>query len=243
VQSKGINLFLCGDWNANFLQKCPNLLDLKNLLLVYNLENMVDSPTRITHSSATQIDVMITNSKCAIQTSNYDLGYSDHFAQVTNVIVNKPVIDSKIIKKRQFSDIEIKEFLYHIQTESWDQVLLLDDVNESFNAFMIIFTYYFNIMFPLKNCHLRNNTKNKWITKGLIISKNKLRILNGLKRSNQISNEFRLYISNYQLMYKHLAKEAKKMYNEAFILSSNNKTKGIWQVINKETGNFPHKNL
>ena len=116
VQSKGINLFLCGDWNVNFLQKCPNLLDLKNLLLMYNLENMVDSPTRITHSSATQIDVMITNSKCVIQTSNYDLGYSDHFAQVTNVIVNIPVIDSKIIKKRQFSDIEIKEFLYHIQS-------------------------------------------------------------------------------------------------------------------------------
>jgi len=97
-------------------------------------------------------------------------------------------------------------------------------------------------MFPLKNCHLRNNTKNKWITKGLIISKNKLQILSRLKRSNQISNEFRLYISNYQLMYKHLVKETKKMYNEAFILSSKNKTKGIWQVINKETGNFPHNN-
>ena len=32
------------------------------------------------------------------------------------------------------------------------------------------------------------------------------------------------------------------MYNEAFIQSSKNKTKGIWQVINKETGNFPHNN-
>jgi len=43
-------------------------------------------------------------------------------------------------------------------------------------------------------------------------------------------------------MYKHLVKEAKKMYNEAFIQSSKNKTKGIWQVINKETGNLPHNN-
>ena len=137
-QSKGINLFLCGDWNVSFLQNSPNLLDLKKLLLMYNLEKMVDSPTRITHSSATQIDVMITNTNCAEQTTNYDLGYSDHFAQVTHVIVNKPVIDPKIIKKRRFSDIEIKEFLYHLQTESWDQILLQDDVNESFNAFMTI---------------------------------------------------------------------------------------------------------
>jgi len=30
------------------------------------------------------------------------------------------------------------------------------------------------------------------------------------------------------------------MYNEAFIRSSKNKTKGIWQVINKEAGNFSY---
>ena len=52
---------------------------------------------------------------------------------------------------RRFSDIEIKEFLNHLQTESWDQILLQDDVNESFNAFMTIFIYYFNITFPLKS--------------------------------------------------------------------------------------------
>ena len=60
-------------------------------------------------------------------------------------------------------------------------------------------------------------------------------------RSKQISNGFRLYISKYQSMYKHLVK-AKKMYNEAFIWSSKNTTKGIWQVINKETGIFSHNN-
>jgi len=43
-------------------------------------------------------------------------------------------------------------------------------------------------------------------------------------------------------MYKHLVKEVKKMYNDAFIRSSKNTTKGIWQVINKETGNFSHNN-
>jgi len=77
---------------------------------------MVDSPTRITHSTANQTDVMITNLNCTKQTTNHDLGYSDHFAQVTHVTVNKPVIDPKIIKKRRFSDIEIKEFLNHLQS-------------------------------------------------------------------------------------------------------------------------------
>jgi hypothetical protein len=42
------------------------------------------------------------------------------------------------------------------------------------------------------------------------------------------------------LIYKNLIKEVKKMENDKFIWSSKNKTKGIWQVINKEIGNFPH---
>jgi len=108
---------------------------------------------------------------------------------------------------------------------------------------MATFMYYFNILFPIKTSYLNNNNKNKWMTKGLIVSKNKLQILNGLKRSKQILSEFRFYISEYQLIYKHLVKEAKKKrYNVKFILSSKNKTKGIWQVINRETGNFPHNN-
>jgi len=30
--------------------------------------------------------------------------------------VNKPVVGPKIIKKRQFSDIAIKEFIYYLQS-------------------------------------------------------------------------------------------------------------------------------
>ena len=50
------------------------------------------------------------------------------------------------------------------------------------------------------------------------------------------------YINKYQLIYKNLVKQAKKMENDRVILSSKNKTKGIWQVINKETGNSPRNN-
>ena len=74
---------------------------------MHNLVNKINSPTRITHNSATPIDVMITNLNCIKQTY-YDLGYSDHFAQLTYIIVNKPIVGPKIIKKRQFSDIAIK---------------------------------------------------------------------------------------------------------------------------------------
>ena len=59
VQTRGQNIVLCGDWNINFLQRSTKLLELQNLLLMYNLVNTVNTPTRIMHNTSSLIDVMI----------------------------------------------------------------------------------------------------------------------------------------------------------------------------------------
>ena len=56
-------LILCGDWNIDFLHEDSNLKDLTDLLLRYNLVNTVQSPTRISKSTSTLIDVIIINKK------------------------------------------------------------------------------------------------------------------------------------------------------------------------------------
>jgi hypothetical protein len=89
-------------------------------------------------------------------------------------MVDKPAQGPKTIKKRQFLDNAIKEFIHLLQKESWDQVLMLKDVNKSFNAFMITFMHHFNALFPTKTFNLNKNKNNKWMTKGLIVSRNKL---------------------------------------------------------------------
>ena len=191
MQSKGFDIFLCGDWNINFKEHSQCLLELQNLLLMHNLTNTVNSPTRITANISTQIDVMITGLYCNVQTVNYDLGYSDHFAQLSPLMVDTSVIDPKFTMKRQFSENAINEFLNYLQTEPWDHILAMDDVNDSFNTFMNTFLYYFNVTFPLKTLPLNKNN-NKWIIKGLLVSKNKLQILRGLKRKKQLSTNLKI---------------------------------------------------
>ena len=154
VQSKGFDIFLCGDWNINFKKHSQCLLELQNILLMHNLINTVNSPARITANISTQIDVMITGLYCNVQTVNYDLGYSDHFAQLSSLMVDTSVIDPKFTMKRQFSENAINEFLNYLQTEPWDHILAMDNVNDSFNTFMNTFLYYFNITFPLKKFSL-----------------------------------------------------------------------------------------
>jgi hypothetical protein len=61
VQSKGKHILVCGEWNINFLQRSVKLSELQNLLFLYNLANMLKSPTIIMHNTSLLIDVMITN--------------------------------------------------------------------------------------------------------------------------------------------------------------------------------------
>jgi hypothetical protein len=61
VYTKDRYIILCGDWNINFLQSNGKLQDLQHLLLMHDLINVIESPTRITDFSQSLIDVFITN--------------------------------------------------------------------------------------------------------------------------------------------------------------------------------------
>jgi exonuclease III len=85
------NIILYGDWSNNFLEDSLTLQELKYLLRLYNLANIVASPTRITKNSLTLIDVFVTNRQVfECSSSVLDLGYLDHLAQILNINANRP---------------------------------------------------------------------------------------------------------------------------------------------------------
>lgn len=93
---------------------------------------------------------------------NLELGYLDHLAQILYLKVNIPIIDSICINKRYFTVANIAEFKYLLQEDLWNNVLLLNDVNISFRAFIYMFWYYFfNRAFPDKTSYRRNEFENK----------------------------------------------------------------------------------
>jgi len=58
AQSKRKKLLMFGDWNLNFMLDDIRIQEIKNLLESHDLINIVRSPTRITPSSESSIDVM-----------------------------------------------------------------------------------------------------------------------------------------------------------------------------------------
>jgi len=68
-----------------------------------------------------------------------------------------------------------------LQKEKRDEVSASSEPNISFNIFTDTFRYCFNIAFPVKVTYVKESIVNKWITKGIIVSRNKPRILHNIK--------------------------------------------------------------
>jgi hypothetical protein len=133
----------------------------------------------------------------------------------------------------------LKNFSIYLK-KKWHEVSASNEPNTSFIIFMDTFHYYFNIAFPVKATYVKESIVNKWITKGIIVSRNKLRLLYNIKRSMNLPMESAKYIQNYQLIYMNVIKEAKRKEADRLILFAKNKNKALWKKINKETGNSHH---
>ena len=185
--------------------------ELENLLDSYDLINTVSSPTRITSSSESLIDVIVTNKKYTEQRAEViDLGLSDHLAQILSIQSEKRTNILNTIVKRQFTNSRFEEFMYLLSRESWVEVVNQSDVNAALEAFSLIFLHCFNITFPYKRVKLREWINKRWLSKGLKTSSNRMKALNNIKRTFTLRREDLNYITAYQKLYKKILKEAKK---------------------------------
>ena len=125
----------------------------------------------------------------------------------------------------------LKNFSIYFKTQKWDEVSASNEPNISLNIFMDTFRYYCTIVFPLKATYVKKSIVNKWITKGIIVSRIKLRLIYNIRRYMNLPMKSVKYIQNYQLIYRKVVKEAKRREADRLVLSAKNKNKAIWKII------------
>jgi exonuclease III len=167
VLERGHFLVICGDWNIILLHDNTHQKALLSLLLSNNSQNMVSCPTRVTKNSSSLIDVMIRN-KIFYHTSTrvVELGDSDHFALVMNIVVTRPLASKEKVVKRVFLKRSIDIFNSQLKTELWDDVYLQTDVNRAYSFFLTKYLKHFLHTFPLKQVSNNKGNKSGWITQG-----------------------------------------------------------------------------
>ena len=134
---KSPEVFILGDFNCDMSKK-NNLSSLiKDLCKAKALNQFVNSPTRITQTSSTTIDLILSNSKHAKECEVVDIGLSDHCLILIRRSTSKIKLPQKIINTRSFKNFDEQAFLEDLGNTDWHNVTNasnVDDATMTFNA-------------------------------------------------------------------------------------------------------------
>lgn len=237
VLSKDINykLILCGDLNIDYLSNSASKKELVDLLHSYNINMLINEPTRfdINYSNSC-LDYFCSNIKENIRCKVSLSGLSDHTSQFCEYFTDKVVINQVPRYARHYSDINFKNFLAQLSKEQWNDVYDAVTLDDGFTCFINILKYYIDIHFPVKK--ISGTNSNTWVTQGIKISSQKLKDLNKLLNITKNPNIAEFY-KKYKNIYRKVIRTAKRMYNDKLYSNANNKSKAVWDIINKNINN------
>jgi len=151
-------------------------------------------------------------------------GIFDHDAQIitlTDISISIPRQSSSLIRK--IDSNTIKNFVYLLSFENWENVFMEEDVNIMYNNFVNTYIRIFYTNFPLKKENILKNLK-PWLTKCINIScLNKRRIY--LKCRNSDSPTLKTHYKRYCQILSKVIIIAKRSYYNNLILNTDNKQK------------------
>lgn len=228
---------IAGDFNVDFLSRNNDALDMLSLIRSYNFKAVVQENTRITCSSKTCIDNIITNLQCSVKVEILQYHISDHTAQKMSFTVEKSMAKTTHSDRRSFSENNKQTFKQLLNTQKFETVYAIDnsDVNSQWDAFLKIVHNYFSQCFPLKRIPYRNFKKTKYMQNDPDVATCK-RELDTLYRLKNCHDKFRAKYAEKKKQYDTLLKNKKMEYYNEKIKSSNNRSKACWRAVSEISG-------
>jgi hypothetical protein len=204
LMKKSTNIVLAGDINIDVLRRDHKYKKLKNVLKSFNMNYMVNFPTRIFQNSTSAIDNFLTNlKKDQILVSGVATLLSDHDGQILELLNKGKINDIQNHVKELKSDFCLENkrlFEKFLREETWISVYNSQS-NKKFDTFMNIFNYYYNLSFPKKYFKI-NKKVNKWLTESLKEEKNEVLELCKQARNSKDKSLFRYFWNRNKIFKK-----------------------------------------
>lgn len=232
---------LCGDFNIDILKNNRISLEFENLLLCYNLKLVIRQPTRLSSNSC--IDNFAIHSRRNCKSQVLDIGLSDHTAQLlTYPVCRVCKIGSWTVSRRDFCCDNLSKFKLYMESLSFSEIYQTKNADNAFNLFFDTFVLFYDLCFPKIKLKLTIKRKPKWISKGIkLCSKKQRELLWAYRRRSNTLNKINLKIYSNRL--KKIIKLTQLSQNSHNIKKSTNKSKTIWQIINRSKLNKPCENI
>lgn len=163
AQATGSELILMGDFNID-LTSCTNNRWM-NLIQLFDLSQLISTPTRITQSSSTLIDHIYTsNPEFIIESFVPHYGMSDHFPVCLSRKVNSKILKAKHLTKsyRCFKKFEENRFLSDLFQDLENFELNRQVVDEDFDALHFILTQCLDKHAPIKTKRVKSARLPVW---------------------------------------------------------------------------------
>ena len=126
-------IFLLGDLNCdlnvlNTVSRSKNAAKLLSIFDALNLENTITSPTRVTPTCESLIDLIVTSKKELIHSSGvFHLGISDHSLIHASIRLSRKRPPAKIIKTRNYKNFNESNFQQDISFAPFHVASVFDD--------------------------------------------------------------------------------------------------------------------
>jgi len=207
---------------------------------MYNLDYIVNFPTRINDYTETTIDnIFLDRSKNEnFIIEPYYNGLSDHDAQMLKLYIPSYTSFKPGLARtgRKYDDSSLSDFKMKLSYENWENVFNStsdNDVNVIFNNFFNMYLRIFCGSFPLHKFLVRNKCKG-WLPKGiLILCRHKKDLYLLCRMSNNIV--LKSFYKKYCKILTSTLQLAKKLHYNKLISQSENKTKTAWSIIKSLT--------
>lgn len=229
-------IIILGDLNINKDDKNIVYKQLLDIVNTYKLVLAINEPTRVTETTASIIDQIITNiNPQYYRTQVINSLLSDHYAQLIEIHSFGAAQKNKTLFKevRDLNKSNVDGLCILLQNENWSAVYQEKDINKKWDKFYTIFNYNFNIACPIYSKSIKSTPMRQWINKDVTEAKLKLKEYYDQYMKTKLEDDKKVYLT-YKKEYIRIIRKAKCDYTKNVVNNSTNMSKTLWKIINKE---------
>lgn len=154
----GKDIVITGDLNCDLLKpRSREAVALYDLCSSVNLTQLIQEPTRVTETSSTLIDVMMTSNIGFVEESGVLQSHiSDHYLVYATFKLKLPKLIPHFVKVRSYRKYESHRFLSDLEQVPWHDIALIDDANEMLDQFNNSFLEVLEWHAPVKTVKIKH---------------------------------------------------------------------------------------
>lgn len=154
----GKPLVITGDLNCNLLEpQCSEAIALLDFCKSVNLTQLIKEPTRVTETSSTLLDVIITSNTNLVDSSGVlPCHISDHYLVHATLKLKNPKPPPRFVRMRSFKYYDGQQFAADLEQIPWDEVASAEDASEMLDRFNNKFIDVLDAHAPVKTIRIKH---------------------------------------------------------------------------------------